>query len=107
MLPLHHDPRATADWAARLSLKCIETSLVNVIAHWLVGESNPSRRLERAESCPIDERAKTLFKQWAGKESNLCLLDFTQALDRLSYRPKNKKRPGVACVTPGLFRATE
>ena len=39
---------------------------------------------------PIDERAVCIHRaQWVGRRSNPRLLVFSQALDRLSYRPKS------------------
>ena len=68
---------------------------------WLVWESNPSLRLERAISS-TDRRTSRVCaytqRKWAGRRSNPRLLVFSQALYRLSYQP-NEKRPGVACDT--------
>src|SRR5258708_3991031 len=53
---------------------------------------------------PIDERAKYLRVQRAGRRSNPRLLVFSQVLHRLSYRPQPRKKPDVA-ETPGFERA--
>ncbi len=73
-----------------------------------VGELNPSLRIERPVSFPLDERAVYFYSpQWAGRRSNPRPRFFRPVLLRLSYRPSflipcsrcgltiDKKRPGV------------
>ena len=62
-----------------------------VVFKQLVWESNPSLRLERAESWTDRRTSRVVGRrgraQWAGRRSNPRLRLFRPLLDRLSYRP--------------------
>jgi hypothetical protein len=66
-----------------------------LLSQWLVGESNPSLRLERPGSFPIDERAAV------GREALESSSAVLQTAAKPSQLPTQQKRP-VCRVTPGL-----
>ena len=128
MLPLQH--RTVGKVGVEPTVSCSQGTRGTVplhpvcISQQLVWESNPSLRLERAVSSSRLTNEPTVLavsahaeRKWVGRRSNPRLLVFSQALNRLSYRPRfrvvvspppalapcQQKRPDVF-VTPGLCR---
>jgi hypothetical protein len=120
VLPLHHQAKSGWSDSNRRSRGprprgvplpyillncCIDPCGIRTQPRLLEGQVT-SPEVERALSVyarsPSSGTARNDCGMWAGRRSNPSLLVFSQALHRLSYQPRQKRKPGVLCVTPGF-----